>query len=79
MKIIDELEYDFCFSRPKVIATGSMVILENVAEVKMITGEAVTIGNGEKYVTVVGSDFVIKEIQERRLIIEGRVQRVEFL
>ena len=55
------------------------VILESVKEIVMISSAAVTVKNSDRYVTVGGEDFIIREIGEGRLVIEGRVQRVEFL
>ena len=79
MNIKEELAYDFDFTKPKVIATEKRAILENITAIVMISEKALTVPSGSRYTTVVGEDFVIKEIGEGRLIIEGKVQRVEFL
>ena len=79
MNIKEELAYDFDFTKPKVIATERRAILENITAIVMISEKALTVRSGSRYTTVVGEDFVIKEIGEGRLIIEGTVQRVEFL
>ena len=79
MNIKEELAYDFDFTKPKVIATERRAILENITAIVMISEKALTVRSGSRYTTVVGEDFVIKEIGEGRLIIEGKVQRVEFL
>ena len=79
MHITEELAYDFDFTKPKVIATERRAILENITAIVMISEKALTVRSGSRYTTVVGEDFVIKEIGEGRLIIEGKVQRVEFL
>ena len=79
MNIKEELEYDFDFTRPKVIVTERIAVLENITAIVMISEKALTVRSGSRYTTVVGEDFVIKEIGEGRLIIEGKVQRVEFL
>lgn len=55
------------------------MILESVKEIVMISSAAVTVKNSDRYVTVGGENFIIREIGEGRLVIEGRVQRVEFL
>ena len=39
----------------------------------------ITVNNGKKYTTIAGMDFNIKEIYEGRLLVEGKIQRVEFL
>lgn len=79
MNIKEELAYDFDFTKPKVIATERRAILENITAIVMISEKALTVRSGSRYTTVVGEDFVIKEIGEGRLIIEGKVHRVEFL
>ena len=79
MNIKEELAYDFDFTKPKVIATEKRAILENITAIVMISEKSLTVRSGSRYTTVVGEDFVIKEIGEGRLIIEGKVQRVEFL
>ena len=79
MNIKEELAYDFDFTKPKVIATEKRAILENITAIVMISEKALTVRSGSRYTTVVGEDSVIKEIGEGRLIIEGKVQRVEFL
>ena len=79
MNIKEELAYDFDFTKPKVIATEKRAILENITAIVMISEKALTVRSGSRYTTVVGEDFVIKEIGEGRLIIEGKVQRVEYL
>ena len=79
MRIIEEMAYDLDFTKPKVIVTERVAILENITAIVMISEKALTVQSGKKYTTVVGEDFVIKEISEGRLIIEGKIQRVEFL
>lgn len=79
MRIIEEMAYDLDFTKTKVIVTERVAILENITAIVMISEKALTVQSGKKYTTVVGEDFVIKEICEGRLIIEGKIQRVEFL
>lgn len=79
MNIKEEMAYDLDFTAPRVIVTQRLAILENVTAIVMISEKALTVQSGRKYTTVVGEDFVIKEICEGRLIIEGKIQRVEFL
>ena len=73
------MEYDLDFRVPRVTVTENRVILESVKEIVMISSAAVTVKNSDRYITVGGENFVIREIGEGRLVIEGRVQRVEFL
>ena len=79
MRIIEEMAYDLDFTKTKVIVTERVAILENITAIVMISEKALTVQSGKKYTTVVGEDVVIKEISEGRLIIEGKIQRVEFL
>ena len=79
MRIIEDMAYDLDFTKPKVIVTERVAILENITAIVMISEKALTVQSGKKYTTVVGEDFVIKEIGEGRLIIEGKIQRAEFL
>ena len=79
MNIKEEMVNDLDFTMPRVIVTQRLTILENVTAIVMISEKALTVQSGRKYTTVVGEDFVIKEICEGRLIIEGKIQRVEFL
>ena len=79
MNIKEELAYDFDFTKPKVIATEKHAILENITAIVMISEKALTVRSGRRYTTVVGENFVIKEIGEGRLIIEGNIRQVEFL
>lgn len=79
MKLLEELSYDLDFNRPKVVVCDNLVILENVSAIVMISETSITVSSGKKYTTVIGTDFNIKEIYEGRLLIEGKIQRVEFL
>ena len=79
VNLFAEMEYDLDFRVPRFTVTEKRVILESVKEIVMISSAAVTVKNSDRYVTVGGENFVIREIGEGRLVIEGRVQRVEFL
>ena len=82
MRLIDDMVYDFDFTMPRIIATGRLVIFENMSEIVMISEYVLTVSSGgrnKKYTTVAGEGFVIKEIGEGRLVIEGKIRSVEFL
>lgn len=79
MDIMEEMAFDLDFTQPKVIVTERLAILENVTGIVMISEKALTVQSGRRYTTVVGEDFVIKEICEGRLVIEGKIRGVEFL
>lgn len=79
MNIKEEMAYDLDFTAPRVIVTQRLAILENVTAIVMISEKALTVRSGRRYTTVAGDNFVIKEIGEGRLIIEGNIRQVEFL
>lgn len=79
MNIKEEMAYDLDFTMPRVIVTQRLTILENITAIVMISEKALTVQSGRRYTTVVGENFVIKEIGEGRLIIEGNIRQVEFL
>ena len=79
MNIKEEMVNDLDFTMPRVIVTQRLTILENVTAIVMISEKALTVRSGRRYTTVAGDNFVIKEIGEGRLIIEGNIRQVEFL
>ena len=91
MKLFEEMTYDLDFTRPRAVVSDGLVILENVEGIVMLSETAITVRHGMKlgqggrrrsarwFTTVAGSNFSIKEIYEGRLLIEGTIQRVEFL
>ena len=84
MKLLDEAIYDFDFTMPRVIVTGRLAVIENISSIVMISERALTVSSGKsgssrKYTTVSGENFVIDEIGEGRLVIEGTIRSVEFL
>ena len=78
MRFKEELSYDMDFGRPRVITDERFATIENVKAIVMISETSLTVSAGKNFVTLTGSDFVIKEIFEGRLLIEGTIQRVEF-
>lgn len=79
MKLLAEMEYDLDFRLPRVTATEKYIAIESVEEIMMISQTSVTARKGRGYVTVRGGNFVIREIGEGRLVVEGRIQNIEFL
>ncbi|MFR8235879.1 MAG: YabP/YqfC family sporulation protein [Anaerovoracaceae bacterium] len=78
MRLIEEMSYDLDFNEPKIIISEKLAVIENVKAIVMIGENSLTVQCGRKHVTVTGSGFVIKEIFEGRLLVEGRIQGVEF-
>jgi hypothetical protein len=94
MEFFEEMMRDMDLRRPRVIVTDEMAVLENVANIVMLSESAVTVSHGMSgsaarrarqpgrnrpiFTTITGSGLVIKEICEGRLLIGGKVQRAEF-
>lgn len=78
MKILNEMSFDFDIKGPKIIASARSAVIENVKTITLISDESVTVDTGRFYVTVKGRDFIISEIWEGRLELEGIIERIEF-
>lgn len=78
MKLIEEMSYDMDFNQPKILISEKLAVVENVKAIVMISENSLTVQCGKRHVTITGSDFVIKEIFEGRLLVEGRIQGIEF-
>lgn len=78
MKILNELAFDFDITGPKIIASAKVAVIENIKGVLMISDESVTVDTGRFYVTVKGRDFIINELWEGRLELEGIIEGIEF-
>lgn len=78
MKLLHELTYDFDITGPKVTASAHAAIVENVLRVVLVTDTQVTVHTGRFFVTISGSGFVIGEIWEGRMELEGDIQGIEF-
>ena len=78
MKLINELTFDFDIKGPKIIASSKAAVIENAKGVVLISDQSVTVDTGRFYVTVKGRGFVISEIWEGRLELEGIIENIEF-
>lgn len=88
MNILEEVGRDLDFTRPRVVVTDELVLLENVSGIVMLSENAITVshgvGHGRKperavYTTITGCRLVIREIYEGRLLIGGTIEKAEFL
>ncbi len=75
--MINELKYDFDLIGPKITATDSVVIIENVKGIAFISDASVTVETGKYFLTVTGSDFSVSEIWEGRMELEGKIRGIE--
>lgn len=78
MKILNEVTLDFDMTGPNILASARAAVVNNVKKVILISDESVTVDTGRFYVTVKGQDFVISEIWEGRLELEGNIEGIEF-
>lgn len=84
MNILEEVGRDLDFTRPRVVVTDELVLLENVSGIVMLSENAITVSHGLKtgravFTTVTGRRLVIREIYEGRLLIGGTIEKAEFL
>lgn len=78
MKMINEFTLDFDVTGPKITASATAAIIENVRSVVLISDTSVTVDTGRFHVTVSGDKFVIGEIWEGRMELEGNIRGIEF-
>ncbi len=82
MEFFEEMIQTMDLRRPRVIVTDEMAVLENVANIVMLSGTSVTVSHGihrgDIYTTIIGTNLIIREICEGRLLIGGKIQRAEF-
>ncbi len=78
MKLINELTYDFDIAGPKITASAEAAVIENIRQVTLISDTSVTVDTGRFFVTVSGSGFIISEIWEGRMELEGEITGIEF-
>ena len=79
MRLIEELDYDLDFNEPRVIIKGDLCIIENVKSIVMIGENSMTVETPKKYVTIKSDSYVIKEIMDGRILVEGEVQGIEII
>ena len=83
MVLFEDMATDMDFSRPKVYISETQIILENVSNIISLSDSQITVSSGNRrrmrYTSVSGENFFIKEISDGRILIEGQIQRVEFL
>lgn len=78
MKLINEITYDFDITGPKITASDKAAVIENVKQVTLISDTSVTVDTGRFFVAVTGRGFVISEIWEGRMELEGEITGIEF-
>lgn len=79
MRFIEEFNYDMDFKEPKIIIKGELCIIENVESIVMIGENSLTLKTQTKYITLNYEGYIIKEIIDGRVLVEGKIQSVEIL
>ncbi len=74
--LADSLD-EFNIYRPRIVVTDKEALIDNVKKIVMISADCITVGHGYGYSSVVGRNFVIKEIVDERMIIKGEIERID--
>lgn len=78
MTIKNELIFDFDMTMPRILIGGNTAVIDNVKKIVMLSDHSITVDNGKSFTTITGDRFVIQEIQNGRMLIEGEIAGVEF-
>lgn len=78
MSIREELLFDFAVNMPRVLVTGSTLVLDNVKRVMLLTESQIVVFNGQRYTSVSGRGFVITQLKEGRMLVSGEVEEIRF-
>lgn len=78
MSIREELLFDFAVNMPRVLVTGNTTVLDNVKKVMLLTDTEIIVFNGQKYTSIIGSDFVITQLKDERMLVAGEVEEIRF-
>lgn len=77
MGIFDEMIYDFEMKRSRTLLSGNLAIIDNVNKLVMVSDESIVAGSGRDFTAVSGKGLVIKELSDKRMQIEGSIDKVE--
>ncbi len=78
MSIKEELLFDFAVNMPRVLVSGSTIVLDNVKKVMLLTDTEITVFNGQRFTSVKGSGFVITQLKDERMLVAGKVEEIRF-
>lgn len=73
-----ELLYDFCINIPRILISGKTIIIDNVKRVLNFTEKCIVVDGGLNYTSISGEGFVIKKLEDERLLIMGNISLIEF-
>ena len=78
MSIKDELLFDFAINMPRVLISGNTVVLDNVKKLVILTETQIVFYHGQRFTSIVGSNFIIKELKDERMLITGDMEQLQF-
>ena len=63
---------------PRVLVSGKTTVLDNVRKLLLLTDSEIVVFNGQRYTSVKGTDFVVTELKEERMLVSGEVREIRF-
>ena len=78
MTIKEDLLFDFAINMPRVLLSGRTTVLDNVRKLMLLTDNEIVVFNGQRYTSVTGTDFVVTELKEERMLVSGEVREIRF-
>lgn len=78
MTIKEDLLFDFAINMPRVLVSGKTTVLDNVRKLLLLTDSEIVVFNGQRYTSVKGTDFVVTELKEERMLVSGEVREIRF-
>ena len=78
MTIKEDLLFDFAINMPRVLVSGRTTVLDNVRKLMLLTDNEIVVFNGQRYTSVTGTDFVVTELKEERMLVSGEVREIRF-
>lgn len=78
MSAKNEFLFDFGISMPRILVAANTAVLDNVKKIVMISDNSIVVDNGKGYTTLKGRNFIITEICDGRMLVEGEIQGIDF-
>jgi len=78
MRLKDELMYDFSINMPRLLVSGKSAIIDNVKRVVLITEQNIVVDCKGSFTSLVGSEFVVNQLEDERMLVTGEIRKIEF-
>lgn len=78
MGIKDELLFDFSINMPRLLVSGNTGVIDNVKKIVLISDKNIVVDNGKQFSSINGVGLLVKELEEERLTVTGKIQSIEF-